>query len=114
METHAHYYIDENGFTFNSAVFDNHNEKLLLEVKQFNNAIEDICSINTTIKNYEHLIVGGFYKDKIFYGISPYPSWITNAETGTWTAPVPKPDSGFWKWNEETLSWQELPIPANE
>jgi hypothetical protein len=27
-----------------------------------------------------------------------------------WINPVPKPDSGRWLWNEETLSWQEYEI----
>jgi len=36
-----------------------------------------------------------------------YPSWSLNANHD-WQAPTPKPEEGFWSWNEETLSWDEL------
>jgi hypothetical protein len=38
---------------------------------------------------------------------SPYPSWVFDENINDWTAPVPKPDSSHWVWNEETLSWVE-------
>jgi hypothetical protein len=43
-----------------------------------------------------------------FYARQPYPSWIWNAETLTWFAPVPYPDDGkSYYWNEPTTSWIE-------
>ena len=38
----------------------------------------------------------------------PYPSWIWNATTGVWEAPVEKPEDVLyyvWVWDEETLTW---------
>lgn len=36
----------------------------------------------------------------------PYPSWVGNEETMTWTAPVPYPDDNqFYRWDEPTTSW---------
>lgn len=36
----------------------------------------------------------------------PYPSWIGNEETMTWTAPVPYPDDNqIYRWDESTTSW---------
>lgn len=53
--------------------------------------------------------VGGkYYEDiDIFMPPSPYPSWIIDLETYSWIPPVPKPDSGRWIWDEETVSWKE-------
>ena len=43
-----------------------------------------------------------------FYARKPYPSWIWNAETLTWSAPVPYPDDGkSYYWDEPTISWIE-------
>lgn len=76
------------------------------------------CSYNTV--NGEHLLGGTpfrwtypgpdyVYAEDIdsFVTPKPYPSWLLNKETRQWYAPIPKPDSGIWDWNEETLSWKE-------
>jgi hypothetical protein len=35
-----------------------------------------------------------------------YNSWILNENTCLWEPPIPRPNDGqFYKWNEETLSW---------
>ena len=42
--------------------------------------------------------------------ISPkfFPSWVLNEETLEWEAPVPRPTSGSWEWEEETQEWVEV------
>ena len=41
----------------------------------------------------------------------PYNSWVLDEDTCLWDAPVPMPEDGKqYKWNEETISWEELPI----
>jgi hypothetical protein len=43
---------------------------------------------------------------------SPFPSWVFESTTMAWVAPVPRPDSGLWEWDEETISWIEIdPAP---
>ncbi len=43
----------------------------------------------------------------------PYPSWTLNNTTADWEAPVAKPDDGkAYTWNESTLSWDEVSVPA--
>lgn len=38
----------------------------------------------------------------------PYDSWTLNKNTCLWDAPTPYPTDGkVYRWNEETLSWQE-------
>lgn len=53
--------------------------------------------------------VGYSYHEDInaFMAPSPYPSWIIDVNNYTWTAPIPLPDSGMWKWDETTVSWIE-------
>jgi hypothetical protein len=37
----------------------------------------------------------------------PYKGWVFDIPTMSWIPPTPKPDSGFWYWNEETEQWDE-------
>jgi hypothetical protein len=65
-------------------------------------------------KNYAGV---GYVYDRIrdaFYAPQPYPSWVLNEDTCIWNPPVPYPEdynSKFYKWNEESLSWDEIEIP---
>lgn len=39
---------------------------------------------------------------------SPFPSWVLDEETCTWSSPVEYPTDGkMYKWNEQTISWEE-------
>ena len=59
---------------------------------------------------YNFAEVGGNYNatDDAFYAPQPYPSWNLNTKTYVWEAPVTAPDSGFYTWNEDTTSWDEV------
>jgi hypothetical protein len=46
-----------------------------------------------------------------FIAPQPYPSWVLDEATTTWIAPVPMPEEGFWRWDEETLAWIEFTPP---
>ena len=44
-----------------------------------------------------------------FYEPQPYASWILNASTCIWEAPVAHPnDNKAYEWNEATTSWIEI------
>ena len=59
-------------------------------------------------KNYAGI---GYHFDGVgFYEPQPYPSWTLNKDSYLWEAPTPKPAEGLWKWDEDTLSWIELPV----
>jgi len=64
-------------------------------------------------KNYAGI---GFTYDAVrdaFIPPQPYPSWLLNEDTCLWEAPVPHPNDGkLYNWNEDTVSWVELPTPA--
>ena len=45
----------------------------------------------------------------------PFASWVLDAETANWEAPVPMPapvEGKRYSWNESTLSWDEESIPV--
>jgi hypothetical protein len=54
--------------------------------------------------------IGSFYNSTLnaFSKPSPYSSWVLDEESNAFVAPVTKPDSGLWIWNEEELTWEEL------
>jgi hypothetical protein len=43
----------------------------------------------------------------VFVAPQPYPSWSLDANHD-WQPPTPRPTEGLWRWNEETLSWDEV------
>jgi hypothetical protein len=58
-----------------------------------------------------HAGIGFTYdEDKdAFIPQKPYNSWTLNETTCLWEAPSARPDDGkFYKWNEETTSWDEI------
>jgi hypothetical protein len=42
----------------------------------------------------------------VFIAPQPYPSWSLD-ENYDWQPPTPRPEEGFWYWDEATLSWIE-------
>lgn len=49
----------------------------------------------------------------VFYGPSPFPSWVLNTTSWLWEAPVPKPDDGkMYAWDEANLQWVEIVPPV--
>jgi hypothetical protein len=38
----------------------------------------------------------------------PYDSWILNTTVYDWESPTPMPETGNWRWVEETQSWVEI------
>jgi hypothetical protein len=54
--------------------------------------------------NYDH-------QNDVFYAPQPYASWTINQTTWLWDAPIPMPQDDKWyKWDEATVSWIEVPI----
>jgi hypothetical protein len=56
-----------------------------------------------------------------FYAPQPYPSWTLDESTCYWAAPVAMPESiapteteagTFWNWNEDTVNWEAVTVPA--
>ena len=55
----------------------------------------------------------GYIYDEVkdaFYIPQPYPSWTLDDDTCIWNAPVDYPDDDkMYSWDEDTLSWVEIP-----
>ena len=62
-------------------------------------------------KNYAGI---GFTWDGTgFAAPKPYDSWTLDTDTYIWNAPTPMPTDGKpYAWDEATLSWVELELPA--
>ena len=64
-------------------------------------------------KNYAGI---GYTYDKgydAFIPPKPYNSWLLNETTCLWDAPTPMPtDDKLYTWDEETISWKEVTVPA--
>lgn len=46
-------------------------------------------------------------ENDVFYPPQPFPSWKINKKFWRWEPPSPKPESGSYYWDEETLQWTE-------
>lgn len=72
-------------------------------------------SYNATFrKNYAGI---GYYYDEERHAFIPpkiFPSWVLDEETCRWKAPVDRPESGNWVWDEDSISWVEIELPINE
>jgi hypothetical protein len=63
-------------------------------------------SYNSNIRGTYAAIGYSYNADEdIFITPQPYPSWIRSGSF--WNAPTPMPTEGFWRWDEETLTWIE-------
>ena len=74
-----------------------------------------IQTFNDRTNGIRHAEVGGTYDSDldIFIGIKLYPSWILDADTTEWVAPVAEPadkDTVLYMWDEDTLSWIESDV----
>lgn len=110
----AHYaFLDENNIV--TEVITGINETELIEGLEpeiwYGNFRNQVCKRTSYNNNIRKRYAGiGFSYDPIldiFLAPQPYPSWTVSSEELDWVAPTPKPDSGFWTWNEEALAWEE-------
>lgn len=62
---------------------------------------------------YNAAIPGMTYdaENDAFIPVKPFDSWVLDAETFQWKAPVAQPE-GFYDWDEESLTWVEFTPPA--
>ena len=58
--------------------------------------------------------IGGSYDASAdaFYNPQPFASWSLDPESYQWQPPVPRPQQGFWRWNESATAWIEIVIPS--
>ena len=105
LDNHPHAVVKDN-VVINLLVFEGHNPSLLDDVRQKFDADEIVCCCN-----HGNAYVGGTWDGSVFKSKQPFNSWIWNLETNSWEAPVDLPpyDDKKYEWNEQTLSWIEIP-----
>jgi hypothetical protein len=115
--------IDENNIVTRVLVVDNEQEDRGQEflatdlglggtwIKTSYNTIAGVHSNGGTPlrKNYAGI---GYTYDSVrdaFYAPKPFASWTLDENTCTWNAPTPMPveEGKFFRWNEDTTSWEE-------
>jgi hypothetical protein len=61
--------------------------------------------------NYRKQYAGiGYEYDEendVFIAPRPFDSWTLD-QNFDWQPPVPRPEEGFWNWNEENQEWEEI------
>lgn len=110
----AHYaFLDENNIV--TKVITGVDENELIEGLDtetwYANFVGQTCkrtSYNGNIrKNYAGV---GFYYDEVkdaFIPPQPFASWVLDDDC-KWQPPTPYPTTGFYRWDESTLSWIEI------
>jgi hypothetical protein len=71
-------------------------------------------SYNNSIRK-RYAGVGFTYNAELdaFVAPKPYASWVLNNTTADWEAPVAMPsDDKQYRWDEPTLTWVEVEVPA--
>jgi hypothetical protein len=109
----AHYaFLDENNIV--TEVITGIDETELIEGLDtetwYGNFRGQVCkrtSYNNNIRN-QYAGIGFSYNPvaDVFIAPQPYPSWSLD-ENYYWQPPTPRPEEGFWSWDEATLSWVE-------
>ena len=77
------------------------------------NTIGGVNSLGGTPFRKNHAGIGFSYDESkdAFIPPKPFNSWTLNQQTCLWEAPIAYPNDGqFYKWNEETLSWDLLSL----
>jgi hypothetical protein len=108
LDHHPCAFLNKDNIVFYVLTFENHDESLLEQVKNYFNMDKYISCCDYGVA----CVDGDFYNNK-FYAKKPYNSWIRNTDLGRWDAPVSKPEFDpenpkFYIWIEEMLNWQEM------
>lgn len=58
-------------------------------------------------------MIGGKYDADLDAFVAPkhFPSWILNTDTAQWESPLPLPEDGHFKWDEDIQNWVQLEWP---
>jgi hypothetical protein len=100
--TELTYAFIKNGEVINLAVFDTPNDELLTRFQ-----VE--YELDQVVLTTDNAVVGGTYDGSKFWLPKPYPSWVKGINN--WESPIPMPTDGAnYAWNEETISWDKIPV----
>lgn len=106
--TEKNYAFIKNNIVTNIVIFDDSNIDVL-------NSFKETYEVDEIIPAVDNTYINGEYDGSKFWPLKPYPSWIKNAESNEWQAPVSIPENIPHKyiWSEDTASWKLAPIPES-
>jgi hypothetical protein len=111
----AHYaFIDQNNIVTEVIVGVDETETIdgLTPEQWYGNFRKQQClrtSYNNNIrKNFAGIGYKYDFERDAFIPPKLFNSWILNEETCQWNPPSPYPSQGFYGWNEDTESWEEI------
>jgi len=74
------------------------------------NTLGGVHTLGGTPLNKNYAGIGYTWDGIGFAAPQPFPSWTLNADSYLWEAPTPMPTDGKrYQWDEESLSWVEIP-----
>jgi hypothetical protein len=78
-------------------------------IKTSYNTIKGVHTLGGTPFRGNYASPGYVYVSDIdmFLPQKPFPSWVPDSKNFIWKAPVEKPDSGMWMWDESVRNWVE-------
>jgi len=73
-----------------------------------------VHTLGGTPLNKNYAGVGFTWDGTGFAAPKPFPSWTLDTETYVWNAPTPMPveEGKLFTWDEPTLAWVEVELPA--
>jgi hypothetical protein len=77
------------------------------------NTYGGVHTLGGTPLNKNYAGIGYTWDGTGFAAPQPYPSWQLDEDTYLWQAPTPMPveEGKRYTWDEESLSWIEIPAP---
>jgi hypothetical protein len=76
------------------------------------NTYGGVHTLGGTPLNKNYAGIGFTWDGTGFAAPQPYPSWQLDEDTYLWQPPTPMPeDDKRYTWDEEALSWNEIPAP---
>jgi hypothetical protein len=108
LENHPYAFINSENIVINVAVFSEHNDLLVNDIKVsqeeiFNTSLQAISCCEEGSTNPEEKFLGF---GNGWLTLKPYPSWVLNQDETAWIAPIPSPEpSEEYYWSEDDLNW---------
>lgn len=74
------------------------------------NTVRGVHTQGGTPLRWNFASVGHSYREDLDAFIAPciFVGWVFDDSTMDWIPPHPKPDSGFWYWNNDIADWDEI------
>lgn len=103
IEGHPYAFLDADNNVINIAVFDVHDQDLVVAIAHSQNAMNFVSCCE-----FGRAYIGGKFDGSKFIPTAPHHNWIWDGNE--WVPPTPKPDDGldYW-WNQETTTWEVIP-----